>query len=115
MAGSWSYFTAPTGVSADTMILLTDGSVLVHNADYPGKPGTGGTDWYRLTPDANSAYESGQWSSAFNMATGRQFFASGVLKDGRVFVLGGEWSNLFPQDQCALARFSIHPRTPGRR
>ncbi|HEV3385567.1 MAG TPA: hypothetical protein VG097_12190, partial [Gemmata sp.] len=102
MAGNWIYFNAPQGVSADTSILLTDGSVLIHNADYPGNPGTGGTDWYRLTPDTNGAYENGSWSQAFNMATGRQFFASGVLRDARVFVIGGEWSNLFPQDKCSL-------------
>src|SRR5438552_3864031 len=102
MAGKWSTFSAPSGVSADTMILLTDGSVLVHNADFPGKPGNGGKDWYRLTPDAHGAYDTGTWSSALNMATGRQFFASGVLKDGRVFVVGGEYSNLFGQDLCTL-------------
>jgi hypothetical protein len=102
MAGNWVTFSAPNGVSADTMILLTDGSVLIHNADFPGKPGTGGKDWYRLTPDARGDYNTGSWSSALNMATGRQFFASGVLMDGRVYAVGGEYSNLFPQDQCAL-------------
>jgi hypothetical protein len=102
MAGTWNNFNAPSGVSADTTLLLTDGSVLVHNADFPGSPGTGGTDWYRLTPDANGAYDTGTWSGALNMATGRQFFASGVLKDGCVFVVGGEYSNLFAQDQNTL-------------
>jgi hypothetical protein len=102
MAGKWSTFSAPPGVSADTMILLTDGSVLVHNADFPGSPGTGGKDWYRLTPDAQGAYDTGTWSQALNMATGRQFFATGVIKDGRVFAVGGEYSNLFGQDRCTL-------------
>src|ERR1700674_4232361 len=102
MAGTWNNFSAPSGVSADTTLLLTDGSVMVHNPDFPGSLGTGGTDWYRLTPDANGAYDTGSWSGALNMATGRQFFASGVLKDGRVFVVGGEYSNLFAQDQNTL-------------
>lgn len=34
MAGTWSSFNAPSGVNADTTILLTDGSVLVHDAEH---------------------------------------------------------------------------------
>ena len=98
MVEKWTLFNAPSGVSADTVILLTDGSVLVHNADFPGSPGTGGRDWYRLKPDDNGAYDSGTWSGALNMATGRQYFGSGVLRDGRVYVIGGEYSNLFAKD-----------------
>jgi len=58
------------------MILLTDGSLLVHHAY--------GKSWYRLTPDDQGRYESGSWSAAINMSNTRQFFASGVLMDGRV-------------------------------
>src|SRR5262249_3629459 len=102
MAGSWSTFTAPPGVSADPMLLLTDGSVLVHNADGTSGAGTGGNDWYRLTPDASGKYRSGTWSAALRMTTERQFFATGVLNDGRVFAVGGEYATGFGQDKCAL-------------
>jgi len=112
VAGTWINLSTPAGVSADTMLLLTDGSVLVHNADRPGAPGTGGKDWYRLTPDAEGNYSSGTWSAAFNMDTARQFFASGVLNDGRVFVVGGEFSDAFEQDQCYTAE--IFDPTTGR-
>ncbi|MDT4972806.1 MAG: hypothetical protein QOG22_2949 [Pseudonocardiales bacterium] len=102
MAGTWQTFTAPSSVSADTMLLLTDGSVLVHNADGTSGKGTGGNDWYRLTPDDSGSYRNGKWSGALRMTTERQFFATGVLTDGRVFAVGGEYATGFAQDGCAL-------------
>src|SRR5450755_2447409 len=75
----------PGSFSPDTMLLMTDGSVLVHDAY--------GKNWYRLTPDANGKYDSGSWSGALPMTNSRQFFASGILKDGRVFAVGGEYSD----------------------
>src|SRR5664280_2565298 len=95
MAGSWQTFNAPSGVSADTAILLTDGTVLVHDANRPSLgQAFGGRNWYRLTPDGHGDYRNGTWSAALQMATARQFFASGVLRDGRVFVVGGEFSDV---------------------
>ena len=98
MAGTWKSFNAPSGVSADTMILLTDATVLVHDANRQGtKLGNfGGANWYRLTPDAQGDYSKGQWAGPFPMANARQFFASGVLRDGRVYVVGGEFSSATP-------------------
>jgi hypothetical protein len=72
------------------MILLTDGSLLVHNGYLQGAPIANASQWLRLTPDQNGAYESGSWSSEISMQFGRQWFASGVLADGRVFCIGGE-------------------------
>jgi hypothetical protein len=94
MSGSWTTFTAPntsTGTfNADIMILLTDGSVLMHNG-FLASPGIGAANqWLRLTPDSNGNYETGNWSSEIDMTWARQWFASGVLSDGRVFVVGGE-------------------------
>jgi hypothetical protein len=86
MAHRWdSMNNLPGGFSPDTMLLLTDGSLLVHNAN--------GMQWYRLTPDSHGSYLNGTWSGALNMANTRQFFASGVLNDGRVFAVGGEYSD----------------------
>ena len=85
--GQWTTFQPPSSVgsfNADTMLLLTDGSVLVHEAY--------GANWLRLTPDKHGNYNSGEWSVPLRMSLARQFFASGVLRDGRVFVLGGEYS-----------------------
>jgi hypothetical protein len=87
MASSWKSLGGVPSFTPDTMLLMTDGSVLVHD--------TGGKDWYRLNPDGSGKYETAGavWSGPFSMANSRQFYASGVLKDGRVFVLGGEYSS----------------------
>jgi hypothetical protein len=93
MSGSWTTFNVPntsTGVfNADLMILLTDGSVLCHNGF--ASLGLGpANQWLRLTPDENGKYETGSWSLEIHMQFARQWFGSGVLMDGRVFVIGGE-------------------------
>ncbi len=92
MAGSWTTFTIPdtsTGTfTADIMLLLTDGSVLVHNG-YTSVVANA-SQWLRLTSDQHGRYETGTWSGELNMQYARQWFASGVLRDGRVFVIGGE-------------------------
>jgi len=66
---------------------MTDASVLVHDSY--------GQDWYRLQPDGNGKYDTAGvvWSGPFPMLNSRQFFASGVLADGRVYVVGGEYFN----------------------
>lgn len=94
MAGTWNTFNAPSGVKADTMLLLTDGTVLVHDANRPSLSNTfGGANWYRLTPTIQGDYRTGTWSSAMPMGGQRKYFATGVLKDGRVFAVGGEYSD----------------------
>jgi hypothetical protein len=97
MAGTWYPLTnappaLPSGDSfyADSMLLLTDGSVLVHHA---GKTWSGGTEWLRLCPDVRGSYRNGTWKPTGAMKHTRQFFASGVRADGKVFVIGGEYSD----------------------
>jgi hypothetical protein len=95
MSGNWNTFNAPSGVRAGTMLLLTDGTVLVHDANRPSLGNTyGGRNWYQLTPDGHGDYRTGTWSSALPMTGQRKYFGSGVLKDGRVFVVGGEYSDI---------------------
>jgi hypothetical protein len=69
------------------MLLMTDATVLVHDSY--------GSDWYRLKPDGNGRYETpgASWSGPFSMLNSRQFFATGVLADGRVYAVGGEYFN----------------------
>lgn len=90
MTGTWKTISplptvASGAFSSDTMLLLTDGSVLLHNAY--------GKEWLRLTPDSAGRYETGTWSTELNMINTREYFASGVLNDGRVFAIGGEESD----------------------
>ncbi len=95
MAGTWQSITLPSTVAsgaqffADMMLLLTDGSLLIHNAY--------GKEWLRFQPDPTSGYSGASWSSQYvetDMAHAREYFASGVLMDGRVFVIGGEDSDV---------------------
>jgi hypothetical protein len=83
--GQWAQLAndAPNGIG--TMLLLADGSVMAQ-----GPPVS--KSWYKLTPGSDGGYTSGTWSSLADMNLERLFFASNVLHDGRVFVLGGEYS-----------------------
>ena len=52
-----------------TMLLESDGTVLVH--DEPDNNTTGGTNaWYKLTPDSNGSYIDGTWSQIASMPAG---------------------------------------------
>jgi hypothetical protein len=83
--------------SIDTMLLLTDGSVMAHVLASP--------QWYRLIPDKSGSYASGTWVQTASMLNdsnltanmngptyGPVFFGSAVLQDGTVLVFGGEYS-----------------------
>jgi hypothetical protein len=71
-------------------LLLTDGTVIAHAA--------GTADWYKLTPDITGSYVSGTWSQIASLpvingtAYAPQYFASAVLPDGRVIIMGGEYN-----------------------
>jgi hypothetical protein len=86
-AASWTRLTNLAPATTETMLLLTDGSVLVHSFN-----GTG-NQWLRLSPSATGSYVDGSWSTAANSGRGRLYFASHVLPNGNVWVLGGEYSD----------------------
>lgn len=67
-----------------TMILLTDGTVMVSQADEG--------IWMRLTPDSTGSYINGTWSKMASMHVPRLYFASQVLPNGNVWVAGGEYT-----------------------
>jgi Kelch motif len=85
MAGTWKRLTNSPNFNASTMLLLTDGSVMCQQS--------GGVNWSRLTSDANGDYINGTWTPLAPMINTRLYFASAVLRDGRVIVCGGEYSN----------------------
>jgi Kelch motif len=85
LAGSWTAVTPlPGGAQPGTMILLTDGTVMMVNYAGPG--------WLRLTPDSSGNYAKGSWTPLAPMSQARLFFASQVLPSGKIWVLGGEYS-----------------------
>ena len=141
--GTWSPVTnlsesVPTGYTAGvgTMELLTNGEVMAQGGGFI--TGTNGlpqelvtSAWYRLTPNTSSdtagsygtEYTSGAWTtnSGMDMGTDRQYFASNVLPNGKLLVVGGELSDP-PATQLAmtqriptLGRFTTPRQTPGPR
>ena len=48
--------------------------------------------WHALTPDSSGSYLNGTWSTLADMSFWRRYYASGVMRDGRVIVIGGEQS-----------------------
>jgi hypothetical protein len=67
-------------------LLLTDGSVIVQDAGCP--------DWWRLTPDSSGSYVNGTWTQIASLPAGYSplYHSSGVLPDGRVIIMGGEYN-----------------------
>ncbi len=83
----------------DNCNLLTDGTVLCHEYNT--------NRWHRLSSDIDGSYANGTWSRAANMPDGVDvtagcspctyaplYFASAVLADGRLVVIGGEYISL---------------------
>ena len=75
------------------MLLLTDGTVICKTssggADMTGSENIGNI-WDHLTP-VNGSYVNGTWSTIAAMDSPRLYFSSQVLRDGRVYVCGGEY------------------------
>ena len=81
--------------NASTALLLTDGTVMVHQE--------GGLQWWKLTPDLNGSYVNGTWTQKASLPSNYSplYYASAVLPDGRLIIEGGEynfgsavWTNL---------------------
>lgn len=88
-AGSWTPLVhRPSVNSIQIMILMTDGSIMVHTFDDI-------QTWVRLTPDAKGSYVNGTWVTLGKMITPRLYFASQVLQNGKLWVMGGEYTGPF--------------------
>jgi hypothetical protein len=92
MAGSWRSFKLSNQPALDTMLLLSDGSIMAHEYET--------SNWHKLVPDALSDYTQGTWHKLTpqppNAPIGQGgpvdaplYFASAVLRSGHVFVAGG--------------------------
>ena len=102
--------------SIDTMLLLTDGSVIAH--------GNGTSNWYRLIPDKSGSYANGSWVATSPMLTDSNltatmngpnyeplFFGSAVLQDGTLLVFGGEYNVKFCNG-CAVDALEVQLYDP---
>ena len=81
----------------DAMLLMTDGTALAHEYCTP--------NWYKLTPDNLGSYGNGTWSQTAPMPAGFGpfAFASAVLPDDRLVVIGGEYN-----EPCNGASFDVN-------
>ncbi len=90
--GSWTpVSTVCPGYADGVSLLMTDGTVMV-------KVCNGGNDtvenmWAKLTPDAHGSYANGTWTMMNRMNKTRLFCSSQMLKDGRLYVAGGEYGS----------------------
>jgi|HubBroStandDraft_6_1064221.scaffolds.fasta_scaffold00098_7 hypothetical protein len=86
--GTWVKLKNQPTFQTDTALLLTDGTVMMHQYN-------SGT-WWKLTATPEGSYVNGTWTKLASMQTGYAplYFASVVLPDGRVLVEGGEYNNL---------------------
>lgn len=84
MAGTWHGLVNQPSFNTSTMILLSDGRVMVQEEAT--------AHWHALSPDQHGSYLHGTWAPLADMGIWRRYYASGMLKDGRVIVIGGEQS-----------------------
>jgi len=85
-AQSWTPVSRKIGISAGSALLLTDGRVAIQD--------NGTRLWYTLTPSITGSYVNGTWAALKALPTGYEplYFASAVLPDMRLAILGGEYN-----------------------
>ncbi len=81
--GNWTQLAHNAPNAVDLMLLLSDGTVMAQRAGIS-------STWFRLTPDIHGSYVNGTWTTITSMHNTRLYYSSDVLRDGRVFVAGGE-------------------------
>jgi hypothetical protein len=101
MAGTWAPLANQPTFAASTMLLLTDGTVMCQDQ--------GTANWWRLTPDRAGNYVNGTWSTLASMPNAPLYYASAVLKDGTVFVAGGEYESNRPDIDLLAAELYDPP------
>jgi hypothetical protein len=92
-AGSpWQALANTPPFNPGAMIQLTDGTVLVQAQ---GPKNNGSSSWWRLTPDSAGSYVNGTWSKVASLPSSYAplYFASALLPDGRVIIMGGEYNH----------------------
>jgi len=85
-AQTWTKLKNTSPITAGTSLLLTDGRVLVQQSD--------GGEYWTLTPDDTGSYVNGTWTQVASLPSGYGplYYASAVLPDDRVVVMGGEYN-----------------------
>ncbi len=88
--GTWQAVTTAPADGLCNPLLLTDGTVMVAKCNTP--------NWYKLTADITGNYANGTWTQIASLPIiggtqyQPQYHASGVLPDGNVIIMGGEYN-----------------------
>ena len=84
-AQTWTPVATPAPEPVGLCLLLTDGGVMCQ----------AGPHWYRLSPSSSGSYLQGTWTALAPFPAGYEpdAYASAVLADGRVLVVGGEYNS----------------------
>lgn len=92
-AQTWTALKNPPPADLGTALLMTDGTVMAQGMEGVGSYGTG--TWYQLTPDSTGSYINGTWTTKAKMpgTYSPLYYASAVLPDGRLVVVGGEYND----------------------
>ena len=84
-AASWTKVTNVAPASAGIMLQLPNGTIMIQQGN--------SANWMRLKPDAQGSYINGTWATDIaTQPVRRLYFASQVLPNGNVWILGGEYS-----------------------
>src|SRR5215470_15084139 len=98
----------PPGGSVINLLLLSDGTVMAQSGD-------DGWHWFKLTPDAPGSYVNGTWTTTAPMSFPRIYFSTNILQDGRVWLLGGEYTGRTSTPiSRPQAKFTTRSKTLGR-
>jgi hypothetical protein len=100
IAAEWKQVTNPPS-SPGTMVLLTDGEVMTLASD--------DQVWMRLSPDVQGDYSSGSWRFTAPMSMRRLYFASNIVRDTRLIVIGGEYSGIGLQQNWTRTGEAYNP------
>ena len=67
--------------------------------------------WMRLSPDALGDYSNGSWRFTAPMSIPRLFFASNIVRNTRLIVIGGEYSGIGLQPNWTRTGEAYNPAT----
>ena len=101
--GQWVQVVNMPPTLVTDMHLLSDGTVMARSVLKQDDPYA--NIWYQLTPDSNGHYVQGTWTVIAQSLCPHAEFASQMLRDGRLFVAGGEYGagdlGLPPNSKCS--------------
>ena len=112
LAAEWKRINDPPA-APQTMLVLTNGDVMTLTSDRG--PNSRMEDrsqiWMRLSPDALGDYSNGSWRFTAPMSIPRLFFASNIVRDTRLIVIGGEYSGIGLQPNWTRTGEAYNPAT----